>query len=221
MLNRIKNNLSIKDRIIPVDYWQVTKSGKVLELRVTQSIDRDPKKYRLGIIQIGRIIYRINSFETRGSTKPRIQQFPNLSENQLAAIIYWPQLLKSEVDFTSLPTAQAEVTLPFISELAGKYNLSVKEQTSTGGIKSHQKNNKKSCYELSTVANQPFAWLKLGQFIEELKCCTDSHQQFSLDDILLLNGEKSSHKTEHESVNSYLQALIYLPESEKVIHKYI
>lgn len=218
MLNRIKNNLSIKDRIIPVDYWQVTKSGKVLELRVTPSIDRDPEKYRLGIIQIGRIIYRINSFESQGSSKPRIQLFPNLSENQLAATIYWPQLLKSQVDFTSAPKAQKAITLSFISELAGKYNLTVEKHPHSADSKKQHNNDKTDCYALSTTANQPFAWLKLGQFIEELKCCTDSHQAFSLENISLLNGEKSSSKTGHESGNTYLQALIYMPVNDKVIH---
>lgn len=217
MLNKIKSNLSIKGRVIPTDYWQVTKSGKVLELRVTPSIDQDPVKYRLGIIQIGRIIYRVQSFKGQDSTKPRIHLFPNLSENQLAATIFWPQLLNSQVLFTPVAKSLASITESSISELARKYNLSMKKHPGTAN-KVHQKNDNKSCYELSTATNQPFAWLKLGQFIEELKCCTDSYQAFSLNDISLLNGEKSSPKTGHESDNVYLQALIYLPENENVIH---
>jgi len=215
MLNKIKNKLSIKDRIIPVDYWQVTISGKVLELRVTPSFDQDPANYRLGVIQIGRIIYRIKSIQEKSSTKPRINLFPNLSENQLAATIFWPQLLKSHVHLSPGRGAQKTISVSNIRELANKYNMFLKKQPAES--MEHQKDENKYCYALLTYTNQPFVWLKLGQFIEELKCSAVKQASFSLDNLSLMNAEKSSMKTGHESDNFYLQALIYLPENEKTI----
>jgi len=211
MLSKIKSNLSIKDRIIPVDYWQLTKSGKVLELRVIPSLDQDPANYRLGVIQVGRIIYRINSFEGQGST-PRIHLFPNLSENQLAATIYWPQLLKSQVPFSPTEGGQKPMAETNIHDMADKYNLSIKKQPAES--RGHQNYEDKCCCELVTATNQPFVWLKLGQFIEELKSSADNPSSFPVDNLSLLNPAKSSMITGHETDTYYLQALIYLPECE-------
>ena len=87
-MDKIRNKLSITDDILPVCYWDITKSGKVLELRVKPSIDQQPAKFRLGIIQIGRIISRIQTLAEQSGSQPQIQLFPNLSENQLAATVY-------------------------------------------------------------------------------------------------------------------------------------
>lgn len=210
MMNRIKNNLCVKDRIIPHDYWQISRSGKVLELRVTSAIDQDPIHYRLGVIQIGRIIYKIKSFESQDKTEPRIQLFPNLAENQLVATIYWPQLLSSDIQIIPQKKKIEPYSDIFLRMLLKKYSLILKKPSRE--LTPLQKKQDRRWFALLSKTNQPFIWLKLGQFIEELKHSAVSDPQFSLEDVELIKSDRS--KTNNPSHKLFLQAFLNLPENE-------
>ncbi|WP_340106084.1 hypothetical protein [Rhodohalobacter sp. 8-1] len=166
-MEKIRNKLDISDRILPKAYWDVKKSGKVLELRVLPSIDQSPEKYRLGIIQIGRIISRIQMLTKYSETKPQIQLFPNLAENQLAATVYWPAFLEN---MTQEKHNQDQVqdhlpplTVQCISKYAEHYDLSLSSD-STHTVE----DGEMKTYYVVSQSNQPFIWLKVGQFIQDL-----------------------------------------------------
>ncbi len=156
----IKNRIRIRDQILKADYWKVSRSGKVLELRVVDDIDTNPEKYRLGIIQIGRIIYKFESFAKNKVSKPQIQLFPNLTEDKLAATVYWPEFLSSTIHINPLTGTRKNLTLKTLQSISEKYNLSVKSRDSDSGSVND--------VELWSASNQPFIWLKAGQFIHEL-----------------------------------------------------
>ncbi len=214
MMNRIKNNLNVKDQITPHDYWQVSRSGKVLELRVTPSIDKNPNHYRLGVIQIGRIIQRIKSLESQSKTEPQIHSFPNLAENQLAATIYWPQLLNTDIHITPQKKGSEPCSPAFLCTLLNKYSLILKKDFPE--ITLLQNNQELSRFSLLSHTNQPFVWLKLGQFIQEFKETASCGHQISVKNVKLDKPGKS--ETNNSSDNLFLQAHLHLPDNIKDYH---
>lgn len=161
-MEKIKNRLRIPDPIIRKTYWDVTKSGKVVELCIRPSIDANPEEYRLGTIQIGRIISYIQSLAAVSNTSPQIQLFPNLAENQLAATIYWPALLSSSVPkLEDVSSGKHSLTADELTKICSHYNLFTKELP-------HDEAGTTRTYHILSRSNQPFIWLKVGQFIQEL-----------------------------------------------------
>lgn len=157
----LKSKLLLNTHVIPADFWNVSKAGKTLEFSVTAHIDINPADYRLGVIQIGQIIRRIEQLARVNNAAPKIQLFPNLAEDQLAATVFWPELLSGGT--VTLPKKQPE-SLPHpskIHSIAKDYRFTLKE---TDLNKSGNSNR----WDLCSSSNQPFIWLKLGQFIEQL-----------------------------------------------------
>lgn len=200
-MQRIRNKLRYTDDLIPTIYWDVTKSGKVIELRVKPCMETDPGCYRLGIIQIGRIISRISSMTTKEGSGPRIHLFPNLSERQLAATIHWPEFLQA------LPTkfdAPESVILSekMLQKITLHHNLSLVpalnlEDTGASGDQ--------RTYTVVSHSNQPFAWLKVGQFIQELSefssySLQDMNLTFEILPAALPEGASSQRKNSYEQL---------------------
>lgn len=162
-MDKIRNKLNISDSILPETYWDVTKSGKVLELRVRPSIDKAPDNYRLGIIQIGRVISRIQTLAEQSGSQPQIQLFPNLTENQLAAIVFWPGFLESLQRIESEDMHRSPISDMDIQAIAEQYDLTLSPDEL---LSSDDETN--SAFYVVSKSNQPFIWLKVGQFIQEL-----------------------------------------------------
>lgn len=163
-MDKIRNKLKLTDDILPVPYWDITKSGKVLELRVKPSIDRQPGKYRLGVIQIGRVISRIQTLAEQSGSKPQIQLFPNLTENQLAATVFWPGFPEAIRRAESQEIHHSPLSDTDITTIARHYDFTLSTDQS---LTSDDGTN--TVLYIVSRSNQPFVWLKLGQFIQEIK----------------------------------------------------
>jgi len=203
-MDKIRSKLSIKDSILPTPYWDITKSGKVLELRVKPTIDREPAKYRLGVVQIGRIISRIETMAEQSGSKPQIQLFPNLSENTLAATVYWPGFEEGMKSNTPKENRRTPLSDAGIRVLAKNYDLAIVPDEA---LASDDETN--SVYFIVSTSNQPFIWLKLGQFIQNLKNqfnASPSSCNLSID-VLNNVGPDNSPST-HQL--SYKQAKVYV-----------
>lgn len=201
---RIKDRLRISDRIIPNSYWEETVSGKVLELRVRPSLDKNPENYRLGVIQIGRIIAKIQLLKNNADTSPQIQLFPNLAENQLAATIYWPELLTSAKLNVSASPGVEEVSEKKLKKVINQFNFN---------IRLHEDSTKNS--ESTTIlgvlssSNQPFVWLKVGQMVQHLvEQFSLSFQAGSLDIKIVPFDKYRDHKK--LKTKEYCQVKMYL-----------
>ena len=186
-MHNIKSRFGIKDRILKVDYWQVSKSGKVLEFRVVDDIDTNPEKYRLGIIQIGRIIYKFESFAKSKKSKPQIQLFPNLTENKLAATVYWPDFLSSAIHLNPDTGPKNNLTLKTLHSISENYNLRVKSFDTDIDSDSRPDSGLHTDVGLWSASNQPFIWLKTGQFIEELMTGFDLNTGSDRKDIEIIS----------------------------------
>lgn len=162
-MDKINSRLQISDSVIPGKFWDVTKSGKVLELHVRPTIDQKPEKYRLGVIQIGRVISRIQSLSERSQSSPQIQLFPNLAENQLVATVYWPGLLEDIPEEDQINVTNSTISTTDIEQLAAHYNLYIDKSANDQSA-----SDEKRILHVVSHSNQPFIWLKVGQFIQDL-----------------------------------------------------
>ena len=208
-MDKIRSKLAIKDNILPTPYWDITKSGKVLELRVKPTIDQEPDKYRLGVIQIGRIISRIQTLADQSGTQPQIQLFPNLSENRLAATVYWPGFLEGskraeprEMHRTSLSDAD-------IQAIAKHYDFTITADKSLASD-----DESRSAYIVMSKSNQPFIWLKLGQFIQDLTeqmAPVSSDIDLTIEVLTTYLPERSESHRKH----AYKQSKIYVARKAK------
>lgn len=208
-MDKIRSKLSIKDNILPVPYWDMTKTGKVLELRVKPSIDQEPAKFRLGIIQIGRIISRIQTLAEQSGSHPQIQLFPNLSENQLAATVFWPGILEGLQRIESENIHRAPLSDADIQAIAGHYDLTLSPDEQ---LSSDDETN--SAFDVVSKSNQPFIWLKVGQFIQDVK----EQIEASLSECNLTIEILTAHMPDRQSVNrkvSYKQAKIFVTRKDQ------
>lgn len=162
-MDKINSKLQISDPVIPGKFWDITKSGKVLELRVRPTIDQKPEKYRLGVIQIGRVISRIQSLSEHSQSSPQIQLFPNLAENQLVATVYWPGLLEDIPQEDQISVTNSTISTTDIEQLAAHYNLNIDKSTNDQSAL-----DTRNILHIVSHSNQPFIWLKVGQFIQDL-----------------------------------------------------
>lgn len=203
-MDKIRNKLSVTDNILPICYWDITKSGKVLELRVKPTIDREPAKYRLGVVQIGRIISRIETMAEQSGSKPQIQLFPNLSENRLAATVYWPGFEEGMKSETPKEIRRTPLSDAGIRVLAKNYDLAIVPDES---LASDDETN--SVYYIVSTSNQPFIWLKLGQFIQNLKNQFNASQSSCNLSIDVLNKVGPDNSPSNHQL-SYKQAKVYV-----------
>ena len=98
----LHERFKIVDSVVRDTYWQISKSGKIMELSVVPDMEQNPREYRLGVIQVGRIIQKIESCTKQGRSKPQIQLFPNLSEKQLAAIVHFSENMLGSIPADSV-----------------------------------------------------------------------------------------------------------------------
>lgn len=204
-MDKINSKLKISDSVIPGKYWDVTKSGKVLELRVRPTIDQKPEKYRLGVIQIGRLISRIQSLTEDSNSSPQIQLFPNLAESQLAATVYCPDLLEDIPQEAHKSQTDAAITVSDIEQLAAHYNLYTEicddDQPAP---------EKGPVLKIVSHSNQPFIWLKVGQFIQDLTDRINSFKNRAEIAIEIDRTYKPERSTSERSV-TYQQMTLTLP----------
>ena len=204
-MEKIKNRLKITDTIIPETYRDINRSGKVIELHIRPSIDSQPKEYRLGTIQIGRIISLIQSIAEVSDVTPQIQLFPNLAENQLAATVYWPDLLAGNIVKPPANLSQKQkLTETELNRICSHYNLFAEKKPTP--VK-----DSLIRYRILSRSNQPFIWLKVGQFIQELK----EHLDIDLplqSYIKIVRPEKT--ETPNDNVPLYPQLEIDIPKTD-------
>ncbi|NBC64088.1 MAG: hypothetical protein GVY07_00320 [Bacteroidetes bacterium] len=167
MKNIIKK-LEINDPVIPGTFWQITQSGKVLELRVTAHMERNPDHYRFGVIQIGRIIQKLKSYADCTRSTPQIQLFPNLNEKQLAATVYWPEFFSTHIQ-DSTPSHSTSEFQSALFKIARKHRFKTETHEIRDSAGKHT-----LVISILSCSNQPFIWLKTGTFIEELRMAAGS-----------------------------------------------
>lgn len=167
-MKNITKKLEINDPVIPGTFWQITQSGKVLELRVTAHIERSPDHYRFGVIQIGRIIQKLKSYAGCTTSRPQIQLFPNLNEKQLAATVYWPEFFSTHIQECTPPHSKREFK-PALFKLARKHRFKTETRKTREATE-----KRRLVISILSCSNQPFVWLKTGTFVEELSMAAGS-----------------------------------------------
>lgn len=155
-----------EDQTIPL-LWSWDLSGNILELSVPAGIKNEIDKYRLSVLQVGKIIQRIRNSYPDSSEKPSVQLFPNLMDIGLVAVVRAPETNmlktsglsingKSESFEDLLEKGRKDFSLN-MDEIKLTENLQNSIQTDSGEYRT---------YLLSCSVSNPFVWVRTGYFLE-------------------------------------------------------
>jgi hypothetical protein len=134
-------------------------------------------------------------------TRPQINLFPNLSETQLAATIYWPEFLQAIPYRNAGNDVQIPITEKYLRKIANKYNLWLVPEFN---LKDDEADDRR-VYTIVSHSNQPFAWLKVGHFIQDLSEYSSHSQRdmnitFEILPAALPEGTSSERKGSYEQI---------------------
>jgi len=203
-MNKIKQKLHITDPVHPGNFWKISKAGKVLEIWVIPDFEHAPDQYRLGVIQIGRVLEKILAYEMHSFSKLQLQLFPTIAEKQLAATIFWPELITSNLLSQSLDKPKLTFSSEALVEMAEQYNLTVCRRVDADNRPGFEH------FDLLSTSNQPFIWIKLGQFIERFLRSFDTNTDISTNSIQYQSpGGEQAERSGGKKL--YLQATLMLP----------
>lgn len=201
--------------------WDFRISGNILELSVIPDYNTNPDKYRMGIIQAGQVLYAIERLAVSSGQLAQIQSFPNIEASQLVALV---RLHRSYDSFhkTHPNGLHQDLNTPVITllkSIASHYGLFFQNQNGKELSRlldifhTDQKKIESGgyFYSLCSTMDNPFLWLKTGQWIERVNQLIKENSSISAPDITFnLSKEK------RESLNrafpdcSYVQAIVHL-----------
>lgn len=208
--------ITATDTVFPEKYWQLTRAGKIFELHTTSTIDHKPDHYRLGVIQIGQIIQKIRTQIKNETTRPMIQIFPNISENQLIATVYWPELTNMNNIQISVPeqkTQDKETVTANLQLWARKNRLILDpiDHVMAGSILKKSTPAGTKNLLLLSESNHLFSWLRIGHWLEEAFCYAkfcEMDKPYPLFHIILT--EEKRVKAEKRMKKKHIQGIISL-----------
>jgi hypothetical protein len=201
--------------------WDYRLSGNTLELRVKVDYEANPEAYRLGVIQIGQILQTIDREAYEEGQSSLIQSFPNIEESQLVALIRLQKLYPSD-SYQTLNGSVIESKTPIgtiLKSIASHYGLFFHNHI--GGSLDTVRNLLESddqiiapggyYYSLCTTMDNPFLWLRIGQWIERVNQLLEDTNTSSISALTYkINKEERTSLNAEFSNCSYVQALIHL-----------
>jgi len=202
--------------------WNYRISGNLLELSVNPDYAVNPEEYRMAVIRTGQILQAIDHHAYLGGQESRIQSFPNIEESQLVALVrlhrlYGPSEGKSTSNGIKVDSKIPISTL--LKSISSHYGLFfhnhngsavqvIQELFESDNQKIEQPGR---FYSLCTTMDNPFLWLRVGQWNERINQLLEENNSISISAI--------THKIareQRESLNSafvdcsYIQALVQL-----------
>jgi hypothetical protein len=171
------------EQLIPVEeadqQWRYTTTGDTLELFIKAAYTVDEVHYRLGVIQIGQLIQKLEDLSTKQQITLQVQSFPDLNEPRLAARIRFRPMRK---DLTSRSSVESRTNGHAVKKepwkkqraLASHYGFTIhtadqlprstdQQIMERYSIDSHL--DTASLHLLGSVSDHPFTWLKVGRWM--------------------------------------------------------
>lgn len=195
-------------------------AGNTLELSVKADYRVEPESYRMSVIHVGRVLQAIDHQVILSGQSSQIQSFPSLEESRLVALVRIHKFFGINTAFDRPIGRNTELsgTLPaLLQSISSHYGLFF-SKANTRAVDKFQKyiigesgtnDNPKNFYSICTTTDNPFVWLKTGQWIERVQQLTDDDPSlpFPVIESSFCKEQRSSHR---EAFNdcSYVQALV-------------
>ncbi len=202
--------------------WDYRLSGNTLELRVKEDYEENPEAYRLGVIQIGQILQTIDRHANEEGQSSQIQSFPNIEESQLVALIRLHKLYRSPESNQTLNGAVIDSKTPIgtiLKSIASHYGLFFHNHSgeSLDTVRQLLESDDQIIvpagyyYSLCTTMDNPFLWLRVGQWIERVNQLLEETNTSSISALTYKISKEERTALNAEFPNcSYVQALVHL-----------
>jgi hypothetical protein len=202
--------------------WDYRIAGNILELSVKPDYNDNPDEYRLSVIETGKVLQAIEHQAILSGLVTQVQSFPNIEESQLVALVRLHRLYGT-VDEPAPRGLKQESNTPagtLLKSVASHYGLFFQNQNTHNDnnkileiFHSDQKklNNKGCYYSLCSTMDNPFLWLKTGQWIKRVNQLIEENSSLN-NPVITFNLTRN----ERVSLNalfsncSYVQALVQL-----------
>jgi hypothetical protein len=202
--------------------WDYRISGNLLELSVNPVYSENPEEYRMAVIRIGQILQAIDHQAHLAGQESQIQSFPNIEESKLVAMVRLHRLYGS-LDVKSRSNGlKSDSRIPIstlLKSISSHYGLFFHNHNGSAVQEIHElfeSDNQKIVqpgrfYSLCTTMDNPFLWLRVGQWIERVNQLLEENHSVIISAI--------THKIKREqrvSLNSafadcpYIQVLVQL-----------
>ena len=202
--------------------WDYRLSGNTLELRVKEDYEVNPEAYRLGVIQIGQILQTIDRHAFEEGQTSQIQSFPNIEESQLVALIRLQKMYQVSEDNQAFNGINTDSNTPIgtiLKSIASHYGLFFHNHN--GGPLDTVRQLLESddqiiapggyYYSLCTTMDNPFLWLRVGQWIERVNQLLEESNTSSISALTYKISKEERTALNAEFANcSYVQALVHL-----------
>ncbi len=202
--------------------WDYRISGNLLELSVNPDYADNPEEYRMAVIQTGRILQSIDHHAHLAGQESQIQSFPNIEASQLVAMVRLHRLYGSSDGKSTSNGKKIDAKIPLstlMKSISSHYGLFFHNHNGSAVQEIHalfESDNQKieqpgRFYSLCTTMDNPFLWLRVGQWIERVNQLLEENNSVTISAI--------THKIareQRESLNSafvdcsYIQALVQL-----------
>ncbi|MEX0944735.1 MAG: hypothetical protein WDZ38_03610 [Balneolaceae bacterium] len=157
--------------------WKYRISGNVLELSVPLEYTRKKEIYRCSVITVGQILKSLSCKIDQTGSHYLIQSFPNLESPALIASIRMEdQLIKNVDPFPTLPEkCDFESEKSKLITLSQKYQFELTQIEMPAQLQPFTNEDpNRHWFALTTTSDNPFIWLKLGNWKETiLKNCNN------------------------------------------------
>lgn len=202
--------------------WDYRIAGNILELSVKPDYNDNPDEYRLGVIETGQVLQSIERQAILSGQVTQVQSFPNIEESQLVALVRLHRLY-GKVDKPIPNGLKQESSTPagtLLKSIASHYGLFFQNQNTHNDnnkileiFHSDQKKleNNGHFYSLCSTMDNPFLWLKTGQWIKRVHQLIEDNS--SINDPVItfdLSRDKRTSLNALFSDCSYVQALAHL-----------
>ncbi len=225
MLYKQIKQIRNKNREYQTHLWDFSFSGNTLELSAKPNYAHSSDKYRMGVIAVGQVLRVIEHNAFLHHYQTQIHSFPSLDETQLIATI---RLHKQFGDTNNkLISKQESINktdsiTKLIKEIASHYsfifNLSAVNSEVVKAVRSFTEKESSSnhVYSLYSTMDNPFIWLKVGQWLEGIKILlrANPHLKPPLIKTMLQAGQRTS-LASSPTDSSYCQALVVLNNNDK------
>lgn len=222
MLSDIINNITADPHRYGCHLWDHRVAGNILELSVKANYRVEPEEYRRAVIKIGRVLQVIDHQAVLSGQSSQIQSFPSFEESQLVALVRLHKFLglHTSLDKHNGKNVDVSGTLPaLLQSIASHHGLFFHKNNgrSTDKFENyiHDEFNMidshESYYSICTTTDNPFIWLKTGQWIERVRQLSDDDPSISFPAI-----KSSFSKEQRSGLNkafddcSYVQALVII-----------